>query len=143
MNAVEFLKQLKKWDLMIANKRIEIEQWRGMASGTTAQMGGERVQTSSSQQKMADTVCRYIDLEKEYERAIEHLYKLRKEVIGVIEMLEADEYDVLHRIYVQYQSLSQVAEAHEHKSVSWARQKRDRGIRNVQKILGERGMVDG
>ena len=63
MKAKDFLKQLKKLDAMITNKLIEREQWKSIATGSTGVSDGERVQSSGSQQKMADAVARYIDIE--------------------------------------------------------------------------------
>ena len=141
MKAIDYLKQLKKLDMMISNKLIEVEQWKAIASGTTAQMGGDRVQTSSSQQKMADAVCRYIDLEHDINRSIDRLVNKRKEIIGVIEQLNAVEYDVLHRHYVQYQDLREIADAYS-RSYSWATSVHGTALVNVGKVLDEREVVN-
>lgn len=100
MDAKKFLKQLRKIDKMIVNKEIEIEQWKAIAEGTTAQMGGERVQSSGSQQKMADAVCKYTSIQEEVKKCRDELIEKRLDVISVIEQLEAMEYDVLHKVYV-------------------------------------------
>ena len=137
MDAKIFLQQLKKLDYMITNKIIEKEQWMTIATGTTAQMGGERVQSSSSQQKMADAVGKYIDMEKEIDRIIDMLVDTRQDVINVIEKLNATEYDLIHKIYVQYLTLDDVAELYE-KSYSWVTTVHGRALKNVQKILDGR-----
>lgn len=132
-----FLRQLKKLDSMITNKLIEKEQWKALALGTTAQSGGERVQSSGSQQKMADAVNRYIDIEKEIDACVDRLVGTKKDVIHVIEQLEATEYDLLHKVYVQYITLEDVAEIYE-KSYSWATSAHGRALVNVQRILDSR-----
>lgn len=137
MDAKKFLQQLKKLDYMITNKIIEKEQWMTIATGTTAQMGGERVQSSGSQQKMADAVGKYIDMEKEIDRIIDELVDTRQDVINVIETLNATEYDLLHKIYVQYMTLDDVADLYE-KSYSWVTTVHGRALKNVQKILDSR-----
>ena len=137
MNAREFLKQPKKLDKMIENKLNEKEQWKCIATGTTAQMGGERVQSSGSQQKMADAVVRFVDIEKEIDRCIDNLVDTKKDVIAVIEQLNASEYDLLHKIYIQFFTLQEVAYLYD-KSISWAKTVHKRGLKNVQKILDER-----
>lgn len=142
MRAKDYLKQLKKLDLMITNKLVEVEQWKAIATGTTAQIGGERVQTSSSQQKMADAVCRYIDIEAEINSAIDRLVDKRKEVIGVIEQLDVDEYDILHQHFVQYKTLQEIADSC-NKSYSWVTYMNGRALANVQKILDERKRGNG
>ena len=116
---------------------IECAQWRSIATGTTAQMGGERVQSSGSQQKMADAVDRYVDIENEIDKFIDKLVDKKKDVISVIEHLNATEYDILHKVYVQYFTLDEVAEMYE-KTYSWATTVHGRALRNVQKILDSR-----
>lgn len=137
MNARDFLKQPKKLDKMIENKLIEKEQWKSIATGTTAQMGGERVQSSGSQQKMADAIARFIDIEKEIDECIDNLVDTKNDVITVIEQLNASEYDLLHKVYVQFLTLQEVADLYT-KSISWAKTIHKRGLKNVQKILDER-----
>lgn len=137
MNARNFLKQPKKLDKMIENKLIEKEQWKSIATGTTAQMGGERVQSSGSQQKMADAIARFIDIEKEIDECIDNLVDTKNDVIAVIEQLNASEYDLLHKVYVQFLTLQEVADLYE-KSISWAKTIHKRGLKNVQRILDER-----
>lgn len=138
MRAKDFLGQLKKLDKLIENKIIEKEQWKSIALGTTANSDGERVQSSGSQQKMADAVDRYIDIEKEIDACIDRLIERKMRVIGVIEQLDIVEYDLLHKVYVQYITLDEAA-ARIGKSYSWATSTHGRALANVQKILdGER-----
>ena len=137
MNSKVFLRQLKKLDKMIENKLIEREQWKAIASGTAQQMGGERVQTSSNPQRMADAIARYIDMESEVDECIDRLVDTKKDVISVIEQLNATEYDLLHKVYVQYMSFDEVASLYD-KSYSWVTTVNGRALRNVQKILDER-----
>ena len=137
MKADDFLKQLKKLDRMIENKLIEKEQWKAIATGTTPQMGGERVQSSGSQQKMADAIDRYIDIEKEIDAVIDQLIDTKKDVISVIEQLNAIEYDVLHKVYVQFITLQDVADLYD-KSYNWAKTVHGRARKKVQRILDAR-----
>lgn len=132
-----FLRQLKKLDNMIRNKLIEKEQWKALALGTTAQMGGERVQSSGSQQKMADAVNRYIDIEKEIDQCIDELVDAKMDVINVIEQLEAKEYDILHKVYIQDITLEDAADMCG-RTYSWAASTHGRALVNVQRILDER-----
>lgn len=135
--AKDFLRQLKKLDKMIENKLIEKEQWRSIATGTTAQMGSERVQSSGSQQKMADAVGRYIDIEKDIDECIDKLIDAKKDVISVIEQLNTTDYDLLHKVYVQFMSLYDVAELYG-KTYSWVTTVHGRALKKVLKILDER-----
>ena len=132
-----FLKNLKKLDNMIQNKLIEKEQWKALALGTTASLGGERVQSSGCQQKMADAVNRYIDIEREIDQCIDALVDAKKDVINVIEQLEAKEYDLLHKVYIQDITLEDVADMYG-RTYSWSSSTHGRALANVQRILDER-----
>lgn len=139
--AKQFLLQIEKYDRMIANKLIEKEQWRAIALGTTAQMGDERVQASSSQQKMADAVGRYIDVEGEIDAIIDKFVDAKNDVISVIEQLEVDEYDLLHKIYVQRITLQEAADMDD-KSYTSVTTTHGRALKNVEKILEKREEKD-
>lgn len=137
MDAKQFLKQLEKLDLMIGNKLAEKQQWKAIATGTTASIGGERVQSSCSQQKMADAVSRYVDIEREIDEQIDKLIDAKQDVISVIEQLKPIEYDLLHKIYVQYIKLYEVPDIYG-KTYSWATTVHGRALKNVQAILDHR-----
>lgn len=140
IEAKSFLLQLNKLDKMIRNKLIEKEQWQAIAMGTTAQMGSERVQSSGSQQKMADAIGRYIDMEAEIDRCIDELIDTKKDVISVIEQLDAIEYDILHVVYVQYLTLEDFADKYD-RSYRWATSVHGRALQNVQRILDKREKI--
>lgn len=123
---------------MIANKMIEIEQWRDMATGLTGITNGDKVQSSGVQQRMADAVCRYVQIEDEVAADINELIKTRKEVIRLIESLPAAEYDILHKRYIQNMELYEIADAAGGKSYSWATALHGRALMHVQRLLDER-----
>lgn len=81
MTAKEYLKQIKKIDTQMRNKGVEAKQLNG-------------INTS-----LAGSVC----------MEIERLYRERASIIKTIELLPEAEYDVLHKVYVQYATLQEVA----------------------------------
>lgn len=137
-----FLKQVEKLDTMIRNKLIEKEQWKDIALGITAHSEGERVQSSGSKQKMADAIDRCIDMDNEIDELIDRLVDVKREVSSVIEQLNATEYDVLHKIYIQYLSLYDVADM-KGKTYSWVTTVHGRALQNVMNILNEREKENG
>lgn len=141
MKAKEFLRQIKKMDKIIENKLIEKDQWKSIAMSKGSFSDGERVQSSGSQQKMADAINKYIDIEKEIDRCIDNLVNIKFDVIRVIEMLDIVEYDLLHQVYVQDISLYEVADDYG-KTYSWATTTHGEALKNVQKILDERESKD-
>ena len=88
---------------------------------------------------MCKIVCKYIDLEKEIDQCIDMLVDKRKEVIGVIEQLNANEYDLLHKIYVQYMTFEEAADTN-NKSYSWVTSVHGAALNHVQNILDNRKM---
>ena len=134
MNAKDFLRQVEKLDKLIENKLVEKQQWKSIARGTSSHSDGERVQSSGSQQKMADAIARYVDIESEIDKCIDILVDTKNEVISVIERLNTTEYDILHKVYIQHKTLYEVADIYGN-SYSWATTIHGRALKNVQKIL--------
>ena len=137
MKAQDFLRQVRKLDLQITNKLIEKQQWRDIALGITANMDGERVQSSGGKSKMADAIEKCVDVEAEIDRLVDELIDTKKEVIQAIEQLDSPtEYDVLHRRYIQFQGLQDIAD-HYRKDYGWATTTHGRALKSLQEILNE------
>ena len=136
--AITYLEKPGKLDLWIKNKLIEKQQWRDIAMGITANMDGERVQSSGAKSKMADAINKCVDIEAEIDGLIDILIDTKKEVIHTIEQLDSPiEYDVLHRRYIQYQTLQEIAD-HYNKDYSWSKLICKRGRYSVQSILDKK-----
>lgn len=134
--AQEYLEQVDKLNAMIENKMAESAQWRDVALGVTANSEGERVQSSGSQQKMADAINRVVDLQSEINSLIDRLIDLKQRIIKTIEELNATEYDVLHKRYIQGMTFDEIGAA-KGKSKSWATTVHGRALQNLNKILDE------
>ena len=135
MEAKEYLRQAEKLDLRIKNKLIEQQQWKDIALGITANMDGERVQSSGAKSKMADAVGRCVDMEAEIDSLVDILVDTKRDVIQTIEKLDsATEYNVLHMRYIQYMDLQEIAD-HYGKEYGWATTTHGRALKSVQAIL--------
>jgi hypothetical protein len=140
LEAKEFLTQVKKLDLLITNKLIEKQQWHDIALGITANMDGERVQSSGTKSKMADAISKCVDMESEIDRLVDKIIAVKKEVIQTIERLDSPlEYDVIHRRFIQDMTLQEIAD-HYKKSYDWATTTQGRAMANVQKLLDKGGV---
>ena len=150
MKSKEYLLQVQKLDRMIENKLEEVEHWKNIATSTAISSDGERVQSSGSKEKMADTVCKYLTMESEINAVIDKLVDTRQEIIETIELLNADEYDLLYKMYVgirkvrkdgtqetMYLTLDEVA-ALKDRSKRWAASVHGRALASLQKILDEK-----
>lgn len=131
---IDFLQQVGKYDVIIHNKLIEIEQWKALALSTTSVLTPDKVQSSGSQQKMSEAIEKYIDIQNEINEYIDLLYDAKKDVLAKIELLKPIEYDILHKIYIQYKDFQSVADAYD-KSYSWAVKQHTKAINELQKIL--------
>ena len=132
--AQEYLAQVDKLNAMIENKMAEAAQWRGIALGITSHSEGERVQSSGGGQKMSNAIDRVVDLEAEINALIDTLIDTKQDIIKTIEQLNATEYDVLHKRYIQGMTFDEVGAA-KGKSKSWATTVHGRALQSLNGIL--------
>lgn len=136
MKAKDFLCQIKKLDKLIENKIIEVRQLKEIANNSTGSTEGERVKSTKNPQRIAEAIAKYVDLEREINEDIDKLIDSRRKILGVIEQLNATEYDVLHKIYVQGITFQDVATTYD-RSYGWATTVHGRALKHVQRILDE------
>lgn len=135
IEAKSYLLQVERLDARIANKRIERQQLRDIALGITANIGGERVQSSGSQQKMSEAIEKCLDMEKEINSVIVELIETKKKVIDTIEKIYSPtEYKILHMRYIQHISLKEIA-IKLNREYSWVTTTHGRALKSVQNIL--------
>lgn len=134
MKAKTYLKQIQVLDVKIENKIAEVEYWKSKAVSITVATDTERVQSSGSEQQMANAVCKYLKLADELSEEIDVLVEERQSIIRHIERLPAKEYNILHKMYVQGFELWQMPEKMS-RSYSWVNSTHGRAIAHLQKIL--------
>lgn len=138
---IEYLQRIRKLNTMIRNKEAERLQWKQIATGMGSFSTGDRVQSSGNPHKTADAIAAYVDIEKEINAAIDKLIDTKREVIAVIEQLPEAEYDLLHKVYVQYMSLKEAAYAMD-KTYSWATSMHGIALKHVSELLDQMEMQD-
>lgn len=110
MGAKEYLQQVRNADIAIKDKMEELAGLRALATNISVVNEGERVQSSESQDKMADTMCKIADLEMEIQAEIEKLLSLKRRIRKVIgQVSEPTLMSVLHKRYLQYKSWEEIA----------------------------------
>lgn len=145
MEAKDFLNQLKRMEDSIKDKLEEVAQLKSIALTVVAvsnnviiegeKHSAERVQSSGSQQKMADAVCKYVDLEKEIDDDIDRMVDKREEVLAVINMLDKPvQCSVLRKKYVQFKSFKRIAEEMNY-TYQYIIEQHNKALKNLQKIL--------
>ncbi len=137
MNAKEFLLQIKQYDKLIENKLVEIQQWKDIANNATSNLTGEKVESTPNPRKTEDAICKYLDLESEAKKDLDIFIKAKNDVINVIEQLSATEYDLLHKVYVQFFTLKEAAYKCDISYTS-ATNVHGRALKHVQNILDQR-----
>lgn len=136
-----FLERVEMIDSILTNKLVEQQQWKDIALGITANMGGERVQSSGSKSKMADALNKCLDMEAEIDALVDKLIDTKREIIAILEQLDSPtEYRLLHLRYIQYIELKDIAEKWE-KDYTTITTTHGRALKNVQRILDERDVV--
>ena len=81
---------------------------------------------------MANAIEKCIDISREVNELIDEYISKKKEIIKVIEQLPEAEYDVLHKIYVQYKTLYEVADER-HIAYSWATTLHGRALKTLER----------
>ena len=137
MDVKEYLGQIKDLELNIKHMQEELEELRSVATKITSTLGGERVQSSGSNQKMADAVCSFVDLEKEISAKIAESYLKKREIIKTIELLDYKNRDFLYKVYVQGYSLSDVASM-SNKEYGWSTYRHGVALERLREIMKER-----
>ena len=134
-NAQVYLERVEKLDTIIEQKLIEQRQWRDLAMSITANMGGERVQSSGAKSKMAIAVERCVDMENEVAEVVDKLIDEKQKITKTIESLYSPtEYKILHMRYIQHISLSDIADDL-NRDYSWVTTTHGRALKSVQNLL--------
>jgi hypothetical protein len=109
----EYLHRIDDINNRIRNKHFEKAEHHALmmdiATSITPNMSGDRVQSSGSKQRMADTVTEKLTYIQKIERKIAELEEEKGEIFFTIEQLPKDEYDIIHKCYIQHMQLKQVA----------------------------------
>ena len=130
MTAEQYIKQIKKYDYIIANKVKEYRRWVEVADGMGGFSTGDRVQSQRNLHKGADAISNYIDLERE----INELKRKRQNVLNTLQRLESDEYETLYKIYIDDLMLKELCGVF-NKSYAWVKEKKRKGLEHLQEII--------
>ena len=130
-----YLERIEMIDAIIENKLIEQRQWKELATSISANMDGERVQTSKSHGKMADAVINAVAMEAEIADAVDKLIAEKRKITQTLEKLDNPTwYRILHMRYVQYIKLKDIA-VQLGKDYDWVTTTHGRALRGVQNII--------
>lgn len=109
-DAKTYLKRIKLYESIINDKIDEVAKLRSMILKMTPTLKDDVVTGSGSQDRLGDAVAQIIDLENEINERIDYYVALKKGVSKTLEKLtSADQFNVLHKRYVQFKSWEQIA----------------------------------
>ena len=138
MKAIDYLKKIGVLDAQINNDIDEIAQLEALATKTTSVMGGERVQASASQDKMADCVVKIAELKERLSEEILALLDYKNEVRQVISnVCDANCCSLLHKRYFLGRKWEEIAVEMGY-TYQWVSDGlHQRALAQVQKVLDE------
>ena len=110
MTAKEYLSQTFHLDHRIDSKIDQIASLNALATKCTSAITGMPHNPRSSQSTMADAVCKIVDLQELLKKDLSALVDLKREIMGVINGIENDEYKtLLEKRYLCFQTFEQIA----------------------------------
>lgn len=95
MTAKDFLNQAYLLDQRIKSKSEQIQSLNELATSCTATMTGMPHSPSGSTSRMADTVCKIVDLQNEIAADMDRLVQTKKDIVEVIGKVEDVELRIL------------------------------------------------
>ena len=99
--AKEYLDQIRLLDKRIDRKIEEKEVLKSIATSTgNFSMNPDKVQSSINLHKTEDAITKYVDLEAEIDRMIDHFVDVRDKIINEIHELNDNRYEEL--LYLKY-----------------------------------------
>lgn len=143
MDAKTYLNRLKQMDARVSAKLEELENLTALATKTTSVMGGERVQSSSTQDKMAECVAKIADLQKDLREDIVDLLKQKEKAMQLIdEWCEADCITLLYYRYLDSKKWEHIAIMMNY-SVDWVKRGlHGKALLQLQNGLDREGLND-
>ena len=130
MTAEEYLQSYQKKETIIANKRIERKRKLEQATDITSKLTEVKVKSSSNKQKVAAAAINCAAIDKQ----IEKLESEMQEIINTIEKLPELQYDILHKRYIQYWTMDEIAESRNY-SKSWVEKTHRKALDAVESLL--------
>ncbi len=135
----EWLSGIRWLDMMIAAKLEEKRQLREMVSDITGKPydGMPFTNTGQYSDKVAAAVIKIVECEEEIDRLVAMYVEQKNEILAVMEVLPAGEYEVMHSYYVLGNTWEQVADEVGKSGVQVWRLKNS-ALRRLADALGEK-----
>ena len=132
MNNEEYLGMIEKLNLLINNKILEKEELFTITTKTTQANDG-MPHASSISDKVGNGAVKLVQMAHDIDATIDLFCDLKQEIIGQMQKLPADEYNILYQSFVQGVALGCISDDLG-MSLSQVKRARRNGIANI-KIL--------
>lgn len=109
MTNEEYLGMIEKLNLLITNKILEKEELFTITTKTTQANDG-MPHASAISDKVGNGAVKLVQKAQEIDAAIDLFYDLKQEIIGQMQKLPVDEYNILYQSFVQSVSLGDIAD---------------------------------
>lgn len=120
---------------LIKSDKEELEELRSLSTSISGDITQERVQTSTTGDKVVNIIAKIVDLENEIENEIKTFIDLKKEVRNVINQVEdVDERLFLRYRYINFYQWKEITSAMKCSNTQIQRLK-ERAIESVNQIL--------
>jgi hypothetical protein len=137
--AQEELEQYEMLFEQVNGKLAEKQMWHDLALSITAQMGGERVQSSGTKDKMGEALTKCLAVEDEIASQVDKLIAKQKEISERLERLDKPiEYKLLHMKYILFKPLKEIADKCG-ADYTWATTVHGRALKSYDKTSDQQG----
>lgn len=110
VEVVEYLSRIKRLNMMINNKLIELDELKNIATSFGSLTCDEKVISSKPEDKISIVVAKIVDMERDIEKMIDLYADEKKKIISMIDKIEKDEYyNVLSLKYIHSMSNREIA----------------------------------
>jgi len=110
MNTKTYLSQTRYLDMRIRSKLQQVDSLNELATNCTSVLTGMPRNPSGSTSRMADAICKIIDLQNEINRDIDTLVDLKKKIMRVIKSVVNPEHQtLLEKRYLCFLSWKKIA----------------------------------
>lgn len=133
MDAKNFLRQIRRIDILINAKQKELETIRSKTiyPGISYE---EKVQSSFGNSK-ENQLINLIEYEIELNKSIDEFIRIKKDVSNIIDKLEdGDQIDILYKRYFQYMTWEEIATSKSY-TYQWIHKIHAKALIEVQKLL--------
>lgn len=135
MTAKEYLMQVRNLESKMKILKEEIDTLREMVVSTGAIQQGERVLSSGTQDKMAETICKINEKECEWNDLMREFALARANVIINIQKLNNPEYEqILYKRYCQSKKWEEIALEMNY-TYQWVCKLHSRALLELDKVL--------